>query len=134
MRIIVDADGAITGRLASFAAKKALEGNEIVIVNSEKALISGKKESIKEHYLERRRRHGSSQKGQIFPSAPERILKRTIRGMLPHKEGRGKEALERIRCYSGIPKEYEKEKKVISAREKGKFLDIKGLSKMLKAK
>jgi len=39
---------------------------------------------------------------------PDRIVKRTIRGMLPYKRARGREALARLHVYLGIPEEYEK--------------------------
>ena len=43
---IIDGNGAVFGRICSYAAKKSLEGDEIVIVNSEKAIISGNKKDI----------------------------------------------------------------------------------------
>ena len=50
VNLIIDANGAIFGRLCSFAAKIALEGNEIAIINSEKTLITGNKNDIVKHY------------------------------------------------------------------------------------
>ena len=35
------------------------------------------------------------------------ILKRTVRGMLPHKMRRGSDALSRLRVYVGIPREFQ---------------------------
>ena len=133
--ILIDAENATLGRLASYVAKQALLGKRIVIVNSEKAIITGNRKSIIEDYMQKRRRHGTSQKGPIFQTSAERILKRTIRGMLPHREGRGREALKRIKCYKGIPSEYVNVKKISSGKEKtGKKIELERLSLMLKGK
>lgn len=126
-RIVIDGENALLGRLASYAAKQALLGKNVIIVNSEKAVISGNRVSITNDYLIKRRRPHTH-----FPSMPERILKRTIRGMLPHRKGRGLDALRRVICYKGIPKEFENEKKIKSGKEKGNLLTVEEVSKMLK--
>ena len=61
--IIIDGKNAILGRIASYAAKEALKGEEIVIVNCENVIITGSKQDVKEDYLEKRGRVGSAQKG-----------------------------------------------------------------------
>ncbi|HNR58089.1 MAG TPA: uL13 family ribosomal protein, partial [Methanothrix sp.] len=43
--MIIDASGMILGRLSSLAASELLAGEEIYIVNAEKAIISGRRES-----------------------------------------------------------------------------------------
>ena len=48
--MIINADGLITGRLASYAAKQALLGEKVDIINSEKACITGSKPQILEKY------------------------------------------------------------------------------------
>jgi large subunit ribosomal protein L13 len=103
--MIIDATDRILGRLASEVAKRLLEGEEIVIVNAEKAVISGSKENIFGEYKEMMDK-GSKEKGPYFPRMPDRILHRTIRGMLPYKKMRGRDALSRLRVYMGIPDEY----------------------------
>jgi len=96
------------GRLASYTAKEALKGSEVVILNSEKVIITGNKKDIQKKFEEKRGRVGSGQKGPKHSRLSDRIVKRAIRGMLPnHRLGRGKEALSRIRCYVGIPKEFQ---------------------------
>jgi ribosomal protein uL13 len=124
---IIDGKNAILGRLASYVAKQALQGEEIVILNCEQIIISGRREDIQEKFKARRRRVGSSQKGPKVSKAHYQIVKRAIRGMLPdHRLGRGKQALKRIKCYNGIPKEFEDKKKIVSGKEKqGKFIEIR---------
>ena len=103
---IIDADGLILGRLASNVAKLLLEGENVIILNAEKAAISGKKQHIVQEaktFLE----VGHPRKGPYHPRRPDRIVSRTIRGMLPWRKPKGKEAYKRLRVYLGIPMEYE---------------------------
>ncbi len=132
-KIIIDATNATLGRLASYAAKQALQGKNIIILNSERAIITGRKKETVEKYQIRRRRGGSSQKGPKLSKDPSRILKRTIRGMLPdHRKGRGKEAFKRILCYKGIPEEYKEEKMIKAGKEKHTvYMNLEQLSKKL---
>ena len=50
MKVIIDADKAVYGRLCSYSAKRALEGDEVIIVNCENAIITGRKEKVIEKY------------------------------------------------------------------------------------
>ncbi len=133
MNIVIDAAHAPVGRTASYAAKQALLGNDIVVVNAEQAFISGSKSWVAAEYVERRARGGTSQKGPNFPSRPEFIFKRTIRGMLSYKQGRGREAFKRIRCYRGVPLEFNDTTKVImEAVPQGNYITLEQLSQRLK--
>jgi len=130
-KIIIDAENAVLGRLASYAAKQALLGKEVVILNSEKAIITGHVQNIIERYAKKRARGGSGQAGPLFPSEPEKILKRTARGMLSYRKGRGKQAYRKIKCYVSIPKEFENAKMLKSGKGK-KGMTLEYLSKMLR--
>ena len=44
--IIVDATNQILGRLSSIVAKKLLEGYKVIIVNAEKAVVSGEPKRV----------------------------------------------------------------------------------------
>lgn len=99
---IIDAKGLILGRMASIVAKRLLDGEKIVIVNAGDVVISGDKYSVIQdahEYL----RIGHPGKGPLHPRKPDLIVKRAIRGMLPYKTPRGREALKRLRVYIGIP-------------------------------
>jgi len=136
MTAIIDASGATLGRLSTNAAKRLLNGEEIAIVNTEKAIISGKKPAIKNHYKQKRE-VGTYRKGPFFPRTPERIVKRTVRGMIPYQTPHGRAAFKRLKCYVGIPKEFEG-KKTESIKEAEKqpvdFVTIEELSRYLGAK
>ncbi len=129
---IIDGKNAVLGRLASYAAKQALQGEEIVILNCGQIIITGNRKNIRKEFEKRRRRTGSSQKGPKHSRNADKIVKRTIRGMLPdHRQGRGKTAYRKIKCYIGIPKEFQESKKIIGGREKkAKFIHVEDISKI----
>lgn len=110
-KIILNGQNEVVGRIASFAAKNALQGKEIVIINSEKTIINGSDKNIITEQKEMRQINTMKpRKGPFFSVHPEIMLKRTIRGMLPNRRnGRGKEALRRIKCFEGIPEEFKNE-------------------------
>jgi large subunit ribosomal protein L13 len=102
---VIDASGLILGRMASLVAKRLLQGEKIVIVNAEKSVLSGKRLSkIKEarEYLE----IGHPGKGPFHRRRPDRIVQRTVRGMLPRRIAKGQRALRRLRVYLGVSDEF----------------------------
>jgi large subunit ribosomal protein L13 len=104
--IIIDAKGLILGRMASIIAKRLLQGESIIVLNAEKTAISGKRLQIVQEaktFLE----VGHPRKGPYHPRRPDRIVRRTIRGMLPRKKPKGKLAYKRLKVYLGAPKEFE---------------------------
>ena len=111
--IVFDGANVILGRLASNVAKQALLGKNVVVLNCEKVVVSGARKITVEAYKEIRAKGGYSQKGPYFPTTTAMIVKRTIRGMLSYKEGRGAAAFKKIKCYDGIPKEFSESKKEV---------------------
>jgi large subunit ribosomal protein L13 len=104
-----DANDQILGRFATRVAKELVKGEDVIVVNCEKSVISGRPKFTKEHYMERRRR-GDPHHGPFFPRTPDGIVRRTIRGMLPIRKIMGREALRRLKVYIGIPDELKNEK------------------------
>ncbi len=104
---IYNGEGMILGRLAGYIAKDALLGEEIAVVNCDKIIISGKRVNVVAHEKERRDRKGYPLKSAKFSRLPDRFVRRSIRGMLPWKSTRGKEAFHRVLCYIGVPLEFE---------------------------
>jgi len=106
---IIDATDHIVGRLSTNVAKMLLNGEEIVIINAEKAVVTGRREFILNNYLEKWQR-GSVRKGPHYPRMPDRILRRTVRGMLPFKTTHGREAYKRLKVFIGKPENIEESK------------------------
>ncbi len=138
--IVIDASGLVAGRLASFAAEKALKKERVVIVNAEKAVISGNKSAVVRRFKKRidLRAKGNPEKGPKYPKRADMLLRRIIRGMLPFKKARGREAFKRVMVFIGVPAEFENEKieTIDSARfsEKEAFITVGELSKALGGK
>ena len=105
---IVDASNLILGRMASYVAKKALTGNRMVVLNAERAVISGTKERVVARAKQKlkTRTLGNLEKGPTHPRKPDGYVRRVIRGMLPWKKPSGKQAFHRVRVYIGTPDEY----------------------------
>jgi large subunit ribosomal protein L13 len=101
---LIDGEGAVLGRLASTLASESLDGEKMVVVNTENAVISGEKSDVVDDYRGKVER--SVDRGPFHPRRPEGIAKRAVRGMLPYKKQRGKDALSRIRFYVDVPEEY----------------------------
>lgn len=117
MEINIDATHCIAGRLASYAAKQALLGHTVNIFNSEKAVMSGNPVAVRLKYFHRIFETGQPNKGPFISRMPDRFLRRMIRGMVEHKQGRGGEAYERIMCYMGVPAGFKDKKLVVVAKK-----------------
>ena len=135
--VVIDAENLILGRLASHCAKMLLNGDEVTVVNAEKSVISGSKKRITADYFQKRQ-VGGVRKGPYYPRMPDRILKRTIRGMIPYKKPLGKKAYSRLKVHIGVPNEL-KDKKLstiadASAEGKVKYMQLGEVSKQLGAK
>ena len=71
--MIIDASNLILGRMATEVAKKALLGEEIDIVNSEKAVVTGDRKEIFQRY-KTRMEIGNPLQGPYFQKIPERLM------------------------------------------------------------
>ncbi len=101
---IINGEGLILGRLCSKVAKRVLSGEQVIIVNAEKIVISGRKKmKIAEvhTFLE----VGAPERGPFHSRRPDRIVRKTVRGMLPWHQPKGKTAYKRLKVYLGIPNE-----------------------------
>ncbi len=107
-KIIIDADNAILGRLCSEVAKHLLDGYAVNIVNCENAIISGKRHSVLNEYraMHKIHTHTNPRRGPFHPKRPDRLVRRTVRGMLPWKKSKGRNAYHRLLTYIGIPEEF----------------------------
>ncbi len=110
--VFVDATNQIAGRLASTVAKLLLSGKRVVIVNAEKALISGSRISVMTEWTKKLELSSKVNPiyGPIHPRRPDNILRRMIRGMVPRKKPKGASAMKRLRVYVGVPAEVKDEK------------------------
>jgi len=154
---IVDATNQILGRMASNIVKlmknsmKAGKWPVIFIVNSEKAVISGPRDRVVKGYhllFTVKTKWNPEKQGIRRPRNPARIVKRTIRGMLP-KNYLGRLMYKSILAYVGYPiglqKFVNEEVKAFSnegvkttsfkdadvSRLKGKYITVLELAKLM---
>jgi large subunit ribosomal protein L13 len=112
---LVNAEGLIVGRMCSKVAKRLLNGEEVIILNAEKAVFSGKKKSkvLEAHvFLE----VGAPMRGPFHYRRPDRFLRKVVRGMVPYKQPKGKNAYKRLKVFMGIPLEL-KDREMITFTE-----------------
>jgi len=124
--MIIDGTNLILGRLATFAAKKALEGESVIVLNCEKVIVTGNRKSLMARFKEKRNDVGGPIKGPFYPKTPDRVVRRAIRGMLPFKQDRGRRAYKRVKCFKGIPETYSTQK--IETIESAHYSKLKTLN------
>lgn len=134
--IVIDAGNARIGRVSAFAAKKLLMGEEVRIINAEEAVISGNPQQIIEKYVHRRQLifKGNPEKSPYWPKVPDRFVKRLVRGMLPRKKAKGREAYKKLRVFMGKPEEVKGEPVRVEGADLGKltkYVSIKELCRHL---
>jgi large subunit ribosomal protein L13 len=129
---IINAEDCVAGRLASFVAKRILKGEDIVVINAEKAMVTGNPKAIEKFFWEKISR-GDPYHGPFYPKKPENILRRIIRGMLPFKKPRGRNAYRLLKVYRSVPDEFENMESEVIGKAKSKseckFVYLKDISK-----
>ncbi len=132
---IINAEGKPLGRIASEAAEKALNGKEVRIINSEKAIIVGQQQEIINKYTEKfqLRDLGNPRKSpKTISRRPDLFIKNTVKKMLPMEKQRGKDAQKRIKAVMGDPeKQKEETKNEITEKKDKPHITIKELCKSL---
>ena len=134
MVTVIDGKDSILGRLSSVIAERIMDGEEIVIVNSDAVVITGAKEMVFQQFKEKVDR-GQIRKGPYYPRRADLLLKRTIRGMIPFDKTTGREAYRRIHTFVGVPAQFadaEKGKIEEAIRPKtGKYTTLGAVAKFL---
>ena len=87
----------------------------MVCVRCEDINISGSFYRNKLKFLDKMRKctNTNPAHGPFHFRSPGKIFYRVIRGMIPHKTHRGKCAMERLKCFEGIPAPYDKMKRMV---------------------
>jgi len=122
--IVVDADGAVVGRLASFVASRLRGkhrpeytphidvGDNVIVINAEKAVFTGKKEFDKRYYRHTGHPGGikSTTPEELRGKYPERVLKQAVRRMLPHESPLARQQFSNLKVYAGAEHPHEAQK------------------------
>ena len=107
--LVYDAKDKILGRLARQVAKDMISARKsgsqqrVIIINAEEAIVSGRRTKVRSGYSAKYKLN-HARKGPFFPRMPDKIIKRTVRGMLPYqKNSSGRGALRDLRVMIGTP-------------------------------
>jgi large subunit ribosomal protein L13Ae len=113
--IIIDGRGHLVGRLASLVAKQMLRGQRVVVVRCEEMNISGSlfRNNLKYHEFLHKSNNSNPRRNFKHFHSPSRMFWRSLRGMLPHKEARGKAALQHLKVFEGVPYPYDQRKRMV---------------------
>lgn len=123
--IVIDAEGVVVGRLASFIAKRLRGkhrvdytphvdcGDHVVVINADKAVFTGNKLKQKTYY-----RHTGYPGGIKEATAdaimrsrfPERIMKLAVKRMLPKESSLARQQYSKLRVYAGAEHPHEAQK------------------------
>ena len=111
---VIDADGAVLGRLASQVAdilrgkNKPVftphldAGDFVVVINAEKVVLTGKKETAKQYMTYSGWKGGEKYRTveQIRAKHPEELIHHAVKGMIP-KNRLGDRLLTKLKVYKG---------------------------------
>jgi len=136
MVTIIDGTNAVLGRLGSVVAQRIMDGEEIVVINAEKIVVTGERDMIFADYKARVDRGDTTKrKGPFYPRRADLLFKRSVRGMIPWTSTSGREAYRRLHVFVGVPKQFAdaETEKVEDAMKKisGKYTTLGAISKFL---
>jgi large subunit ribosomal protein L13 len=112
--LLVDADGAVLGRLAAKIAPILMgktkptytphvdTGDYVIVVNAEKVKVTGKKADAKEYdyYTSYPGGHKYVSFADMMAKKPEKVIQLAVRRMLP-KNRLGRQMLKKLKVYRG---------------------------------
>ncbi|WP_099866447.1 50S ribosomal protein L13 [Pararhizobium haloflavum] len=113
--IVIDAEGIVVGRLATFVANRLRgkhkptftphvdDGDNVIIINADKAVLTGKKYTDKKYYWHTGYPGGIKERTarQIFEGRfPERIVEKAVERMIP-RGPLGRRQMKNLRVYAG---------------------------------
>lgn len=123
--IIIDAEGAVTGRLASYIALRLRgkhrvdftphidTGDHIIVINAGKVVFTGKKRSDKIYYRHTGYPGGikSRTAGEILDGKfPERALELAVKRMMPRESSLSRQQFSKLHIYAGSEHPHEAQK------------------------
>ena len=111
---VIDADGAVLGRLAVQVADVLRGKNKpvytphldagdfVIVINAEKVRVTGKKELAKEYMSYSGWKGGESYTNvaRVRESQPERLIEHAVKGMIP-KNRLGRQLLTKLKVFKG---------------------------------
>jgi large subunit ribosomal protein L13 len=111
--LFIDGEKLVLGRLASYVAKKILNGSHVTVVNAEKIVVKASWSAIQREWQHRFELRSIINPFRYSPKRyvrPDNYFRKVVRGMLPARKAKGKNALSRLKVYIGVPSELSSKK------------------------
>jgi large subunit ribosomal protein L13 len=123
--IVIDAEGAVVGRLASYVALRLRgkhranftphvdTGDHVVVINADKVVFTGKKLENKTYYRHTGYAGGVKEvtAGKLLAGKyPERVIEKAVERMLPKESPLARKQLSKLRVYAGSAHPHEAQK------------------------
>ncbi|MCH8491339.1 MAG: 50S ribosomal protein L13 [Oceanicaulis sp.] len=114
--IVIDAEGAIVGRLAAFIATRLRgkhrpdftphidTGDHVIVINAEKVVFTGRKFANKRYYRHTGHPGGikeTSPRRILEGRFPERVVEQAVKRMLPKESPLARAQFSKLRVYAG---------------------------------
>lgn len=114
--IVIDAEGAIVGRLAAFIATRLRgkhrpdftphidTGDHVIVINAEKVVFTGRKFTNKRYYRHTGHPGGikeTSPRRILEGRFPERVVEQAVKRMLPKESPLARAQFSKLRVYAG---------------------------------
>jgi len=133
--IVIDAENAVVGRLASFIAMRLRgkhrpdftphvdTGDNVIVINADKVKFTGRKLDQKVYYRHTGHPGGIKERtaGQILNGRfPERVLEKAVERMMPKESPLARKQMTQLRIYTGAEHPH--------AAQNPEVIDFKGLN------
>ena len=120
--VVIDAEGAVVGRLASYIARRLRgkhradftphidTGDHIVVINADKVVFTGNKRRDKTYYRHTGYPGGikSATAGEVLDGRfPERALQLAVKRMMPRESSLARRQFSKLRVYAGTEHPHE---------------------------
>lgn len=120
--IVVDAEGAVVGRLASFIAMRLRgkhkanftphvdNGDHVIVINADKVAFTGKKLTDKVYFWHTGFPGGIKERtaGKVLAGKhPERVIEKAVQRMMPKESPLARRQLGKLRVYAGAEHPHE---------------------------
>jgi len=108
MVTVIDGSNLIYGRLATAVATLIMDGEEVVVLNAEKIIVTGTRAEVLKNF-----KHKvdvgevTKRKGPFYPRRADLLFKRCVRGMIPRYTTTGREAYRDLKVFVGAPKQFD---------------------------
>ena len=114
MVTVIDGSNLIYGRLATAVTKLIMDGEEVVVLNAEKIIVTGERaEVLKDFKHKVDLGEVTKRKGPFYPRRADLLFKRCVRGMIPRYTTTGREAYRALKVLVGAPKQFDDVEKVV---------------------